>query len=180
MTHPSGTRGLNHLFNAALAELALHLVSLQYLGKANWWFCFTTCFAAQSDTPTSGICRELEPVFSRRHGCAVRLICGIAPSKQMSDVRTPQASERRIPVSLMSAINYLGSSSNCIHSCWIVTSTSVGIGKRCVLASSSGINVPLNTLLLDRPCFLIARLITAPTEENTRFTDDEDIPRSNR
>ena len=35
MTHLSGTRGFNHLFNAALAELALHLVSLQYFGKAN-------------------------------------------------------------------------------------------------------------------------------------------------
>jgi hypothetical protein len=35
MTHPLGTRGLSHLFNVALAELALHLDSLQYFGKAN-------------------------------------------------------------------------------------------------------------------------------------------------
>ena len=33
MTHPSATLGFSHLFSAALAELALHLPSLQYLGK---------------------------------------------------------------------------------------------------------------------------------------------------
>ena len=35
ITQPCGTLGFSHLFNAALAELALHLASLQYLGKAN-------------------------------------------------------------------------------------------------------------------------------------------------
>ena len=180
MTHLSVTRGFNHLFNAALAELALDLVSLQYFEKANWWPCSITHFAAQSDTPTSGICLELEPVFNRRQGCAVRLICGISPSRHISDVSNPQAFEKRIPVSLIRAINHLGSSSICIHSFWIVSSASVGMGKRCVFASSSGMNVPLNTLLIDRPCSLMARLITARTDENTRFTDDEDIPRSKR
>ena len=34
ITHVSGTRGFNHLFSAALAELALHLFALQYFGKA--------------------------------------------------------------------------------------------------------------------------------------------------
>ena len=115
MTQSLGTRGFNHLFNAALAELALDLVSLQYFGKANWWPCLKTCFAAQRDAPTSGICLELEPVFSRRQRCAVRLICGISPSRQISDVSKPQASYRRMPVSLISAISHLGSSSNCIQ-----------------------------------------------------------------
>ena len=35
ITHPVGTGGFNHLFNAALAEFKLRLVSLQYLGKQN-------------------------------------------------------------------------------------------------------------------------------------------------
>jgi hypothetical protein len=34
ITHASGTRGFNHLFSAALAELALHLFVLQYFGNA--------------------------------------------------------------------------------------------------------------------------------------------------
>ena len=35
ITQPSGTRGFNHLFNAALAEFELHFFSLQYFGNAN-------------------------------------------------------------------------------------------------------------------------------------------------
>ena len=51
---------------------------------------------------------------------------------------------------------------------------------RFFFASSSGIKVPLNTLVTDRPCSLMARLMTALTEEKTRFTDDEDMPRLKR
>ena len=68
MTQLLGTRGFSHLFKAALAELALHFVALQYLARANVCCSFTTRFAAQSEAPTSGICLELEPVFSRRQG----------------------------------------------------------------------------------------------------------------
>ena len=33
-THPVGTRGFNHSFNAVLGEFESHFFSLQYLGKA--------------------------------------------------------------------------------------------------------------------------------------------------
>ena len=35
ITHPVGARGSDHLFNAELAEIELHFLSLQYLEKAN-------------------------------------------------------------------------------------------------------------------------------------------------
>ena len=38
----------------------------------------------------------------------------------------------------------------------------------------------LNKLVTDKPCSLIARLMTALTDEKTRLTDDEDMPRVNR
>ena len=71
VTHPSGTRGFNHLFNAALAELALHLVSLHYFGEANWWARFTARFAAQSEAPTSRIC--FHPPHSNNVGLCMYL-----------------------------------------------------------------------------------------------------------
>jgi hypothetical protein len=74
MTHPSGTRGFNHLFSAALAELALHLASLQYLGKAKAEPASLIRCAAHSEIPTSGTCRLLDDVFSLRHGCSTRLM----------------------------------------------------------------------------------------------------------
>jgi hypothetical protein len=40
--------------------------------------------------------------------------------------------------------------------------------------------VPLKTVVTDRSCSLMARVITARTDKKTRFKDDEDIPRSNR
>ena len=138
MTHPSGTRGFNHLFNAALAELALHLVSLQYLGKANWWFCFTTCFAAQSEVPTSGICLELEFVFSPRQGCSIRLMLGVLVLRLMSDVCKPQASDKRIPVSLIKAINHRGSSSKFRHSDCNWVKRSFGMGNLCFFCHHLG------------------------------------------
>ena len=45
--------------------ITLGLVAVFWEGKL--MALLTTCFAAQSDVPTSGICLELEPVFSRRH-----------------------------------------------------------------------------------------------------------------
>jgi hypothetical protein len=60
------------LFNATLAELALHLTSLQYLGKANGSQFFLILCAAQSDVPTSGNFLALLVVLSRRHGCSVK------------------------------------------------------------------------------------------------------------
>ena len=40
--------------------------------------------------------------------------------------------------------------------------------------------VPLKTVVTDRSCSLLTRVITARTDKKTRFKDDEDIPRSNR
>ena len=60
------------------------------------------------------------------------------------------------------------------------SSASVGIGSRFFFTSSSGMKVPLKTLVTDRSCSLMARLMTALTDEKTRFTDDEDMLRSNR
>ena len=74
ITHPAGTRGFNHLFNAALAEFELHLASLQYLGKANELPSLIIFSAAQSEAPTKGSCLELEAVFSLRHGCSINSI----------------------------------------------------------------------------------------------------------
>ncbi len=59
MTHPSGTLSFSHLFSAALPEFALHLASLQYLGKARVELASTILCAGQSDAPTSGTCRSL-------------------------------------------------------------------------------------------------------------------------
>ena len=72
ITHPAGTRGFNHLFNAALAEFELHLASLQYLGKARVVSASRILCAAQSDAPTSGTCLLLDDVFRRRQGCSTR------------------------------------------------------------------------------------------------------------
>ena len=74
MTHPSGARGYSQLFSAALAELALHLVSLQYLGKAKAEPASLILCAAQSDAPASGTCLLLDVVFSFHQGCSTRLI----------------------------------------------------------------------------------------------------------
>ena len=74
ITHPSGTRGFSHLFSAALAELALHLASLQYLGKAKVEPVSKILCAAQCDVPTSGTCLLLDAVFSLRQGCSKRLM----------------------------------------------------------------------------------------------------------
>ena len=49
MTHPSGTLGFSHLFSTALVEFALHLASLQYLGKAKVELVSKILCAAHSD-----------------------------------------------------------------------------------------------------------------------------------
>ena len=180
MTHPSGTRGFNHLFNAALAELALHLVSLQYFGKANWSFYFTTCFAAQSIVPTSGIFRELEFVFSTCQGYSIRLIWGVSVLRLISDVCKPQASDKRIPVSLIKAINNRGSSSKFRHVDCNWVKRSFGMGNLSFLLPSSWMKLPLKMFSMARPCSRIARLTMALTDEKTRSTEDEDSPLSNR
>ncbi len=52
MTQPSSTCGFSHLFSAALAELSLYLVSLQYFGKANVEPTTLIICAAHSEVPT--------------------------------------------------------------------------------------------------------------------------------
>ena len=74
ITHPSGTLGFNHLFSAPLTEFALHLASLQYLGKARVELVSRILCAAQSDAPTSGTYLLLDDVFSLRQGCSTRLM----------------------------------------------------------------------------------------------------------
>ena len=116
ITHPSDSRGLSHLLRAALAELALHFCLLQYFGKANSFLWALVSFAAHRDAPTKGMDLVLEEVFSLRHGCSIKLIWGISASKTISEESRPQASESLIPVSLISAINHLGSSFRLRHS----------------------------------------------------------------
>ena len=55
-------------------EFALHLASLQYLGKARVELVSRILCAAQSDAPTSGTCLLLDDVFSLRQGCSTRLM----------------------------------------------------------------------------------------------------------
>ena len=98
----------------------------------------------------------------------------------MSEASRPQASDSLMPVSLIRAINHLGSSLRLLHSPWIRLMTSLGTGNRSFLLLSSGIKVPLKTLVIARPCSLIAKFIMALTDEKTRLTEDEDIPRSKR
>ena len=62
MTQPLGTRGFNHLLIAALAELELHCLTLQYLGNANSDPDFLICVAAQWALPTSGMLLALPSV----------------------------------------------------------------------------------------------------------------------
>ena len=78
MTHPSGTRGLSHLLSAALAELDLHLVSLQYFGKANVDDDKTSRLAAHNECPMSGIWRLLDLVFNPRQGCSIKSMWGVS------------------------------------------------------------------------------------------------------
>ena len=54
ITQPLGTRGFNHLFNAALAEFELHFFLLQYFGNANPVGDEITLLAAQSEKPING------------------------------------------------------------------------------------------------------------------------------
>ena len=78
MTQLLGTRGFNHLFNAALAEFELHFFSLHYFGNANPVGDEITFLAAQSEKPTKGICRWLDAVLSLRHGCTFKSTNGVA------------------------------------------------------------------------------------------------------
>ena len=89
ITYPVGTRGFNHLFNAALAEFELHFFSLQYLGKANSDWDKATLLAAQSEKPTNGICRWLDAVLSLRHGCSIKSTNG-QNEYQKPEVHKPQ------------------------------------------------------------------------------------------
>ena len=43
-----------------------------------------------------------------------------------------------------------------------------------------GMKVPLNTLVIARPCSWRAKFMIALTEEKTRLTEDEDMPRAKR
>ncbi len=71
MTQPLGTRGFNHLLIAALAELELHCLTLQYFGNANSDPDFLICVAAQWALPTSGMFLALPAIFKPRHGCGM-------------------------------------------------------------------------------------------------------------
>ena len=145
ITQPLGTRDFNHLLNAALAEFELHFWSLQYPGNANLDDDEAILLAPQSEKPINGICRWLDAVLSLRQGCSFKSTNGVTVSKWMSEVRSPQASERRIPVSLIKLINQRASSSRFWQSSCIRWSASVGIGFLCCFAPSSGMNVPLKT-----------------------------------
>ena len=179
-THPSGTRGFSHLFNVALAELELQFASLQYFGKAKSELHALICLPAHKEKPTSGICRLLEPVFNLRQGCSFNSMNGESVSIWISEANNPQASDNLIPLSLIRAISQRGSSSrvwqfDCMHfSAWS------GIGARCCFTPSSGMKVPLNILLIASPCSRIARLTMDLTQENTHFTDEDDIPLANK
>lgn len=105
ITHPLGTRGFNHLFNAELAEFELRFWSLQYLGNANPDDDEAILSVTKSEKPINGICPWLDAVLSPRQGCTFMSTNGVAVSKLMPDVRSPQASESRIPVSLIKLIN---------------------------------------------------------------------------
>ena len=74
MTHPFGTLGFSHLFNAALVEFALHLALSQYLGKAKVGPGSKILFAAHSEILTNSTCLLLHTVFSLHHGCSTRLM----------------------------------------------------------------------------------------------------------
>jgi len=78
MAHPSGTRGLSHFLSVALAELDLHLVSLQYFGKANVDDDKTSIVAAHNECPISGIWRFLDLVFNLRQGCSIKSMWGVS------------------------------------------------------------------------------------------------------
>ncbi len=75
MTHPSGTYSCSHLFNAPLAELALAVFSLQYLGKAKILSALASrsLLQAHRDAPTRGMSLWLPLVFKRLHGCGTSL-----------------------------------------------------------------------------------------------------------
>ena len=178
-THPSGTRGFSHLFNVALAELELQFVSLQYFGKAKSELHARICLPVHEEKPTSGICRLLELVFNLRQGCSFNSTYGEAVSIWMSEANNPQASDNLIPLSLIRAISQRGSSSSFWQFDCMRCSTASGIGARCCFAPSSG-KVPLNILLIASPCSRIARLTMGLTEENTRFSDEDDIPVANK
>ena len=63
-----GILGFSHLFNPLLAEFALHLVSLVYLGKAYVLPASKTLLAAHKELPINGITLLLPLVFKRLHG----------------------------------------------------------------------------------------------------------------
>ena len=81
ITHPVETRGLNHLFNVALAEFELPFFSLQYPGKAYTEWDDAIFLAGHSEKPTNGNRRWLDVVFRLHHGCSTRSTKGVAASK---------------------------------------------------------------------------------------------------
>ena len=111
MTHPSGTRGFSHLFSAALAELALHLASLQYLGKARVEPVSKILCAAQSDAPTSGTSRLLDAVFSLRQGSLYRSIGSSRPHLVGNDEKVCRDGRSRVRSAKSGYVHYWGSSS---------------------------------------------------------------------
>ena len=60
--------------------------------------------------PTNGICRSLPTVFKLLQGCGTRSIWGNSCVRFTSLYASPAASDSRIPVSEMRAINNLFSS----------------------------------------------------------------------
>lgn len=172
---------------ASTTGLARHLLSLNYtfshysiLETQTQMEKKATLLAAQSEKPTNGICRWLDAVLSLRHGCSFKSTNGVATLTWISETRSPQASERRIPVSLIKLINQRASSSRFWHSSCTRWSAPVGIGFLRCFAPSSGMNVPLKTLVTVSPFSLIAKLTIYLTEENTRLTDEDDMPRANK
>lgn len=167
MTHLSGTRALSHLLSAVLAELDFYLALLQYFGKANVDEDKTIRLAAHNECPISGICRWLDLAFGRRQGRSIRYIGGVSEEIWMSVTKSPHASERRMPVSLIMPINERVLSSSFWQSSLTRSIVLDGVGTRARLAPSSGMKAPLEILLVARPVSRIAKLTMARTNENT-------------
>ena len=102
----------------------------------------------------------------------------IVPVK--SSANKLQASDNVIPLSLISTTSQRGSSSSVWQFDCMCCNAWSGIGARCCFASSSIMKVLLNILLIASPCSRVTRLSMDLTEENPRFTYEDDIPLANK
>ena len=171
---------LHHVFSAALAEFESHFFSFQYFGKANPKADEAILSAAQSEKLSNEICRGLNAVLA--HATNARLSRQTALFYQ-NEYQKPKVCKPQKGACQYHQLSWLTAEPRyqgfwqSSFTCW---STSAGMGFLCSFAPSSGMSVPLKTLVTASPRSLIANLTIDFTEGDNRLTDEDNMQRANK